>query len=122
MNPKLWARVAYVVDGKDPQDRPSYYKLVKFAIQKEAEINFDEAKKMRDLSLKPKATTHFHYDHRESTLPTTSAVCMVTPAPEEEDGEEGVTSQPSEDSDSGEFYEASPEESGVLAGDIEVAI
>ena len=46
MNPKLRARVAHVVDGKDPQDRPSYYKLVKFAIQKEAEINFDEAKKM----------------------------------------------------------------------------
>ena len=45
MNPKLWARVAHVVDGKDPCDRPSYYKLVKFAIQKEAEINFDEAKK-----------------------------------------------------------------------------
>ena len=46
MNPKLWARVAHVVDGKDPHDRPSYYKLVKFAIQREAEINFDEAKKM----------------------------------------------------------------------------
>ena len=46
MNPKLWARVAHVVNGTDPHDRPSYYKLVKFAIQKEAEINFDEAKKM----------------------------------------------------------------------------
>ena len=45
MNPKLQATVAHVVDGKDPCDRPSYYKLVKFAIQKEAEINFDEAKK-----------------------------------------------------------------------------
>ena len=45
MKPKLWERVAHVVDGKDPQDTPSYYKLVKFAIQKEAEINFDEAKK-----------------------------------------------------------------------------
>ena len=44
MNPKLQARVAHVVNGKDPHDRPSYYKLVKFAIQKEAEINFDEAK------------------------------------------------------------------------------
>ena len=47
---------------------------------------------------------------------------MVTPAPEEEDGEEGVTPQPSEDSDSGKSCEASPEESGVSAGDIEVAI
>ena len=47
---------------------------------------------------------------------------MVTLASEEEDGEEEVTPQPSEDSDSGESYEASPEDSGVSAGDIEVAI
>ena len=47
---------------------------------------------------------------------------MVTLAPEEEDGEEEVIPQPSEDSDSGESYEASPEDSGVSAGDIEVAI
>ena len=114
--------MAHVVNGKDPCDRPSYYKLVKFAIQKEAEINFDEAKKMQDSSSKPKAMTRFHYEHRKSTLPTTPAVCMVTPAPEEEDSEEGVTPQSSEDSDSGESYEASPEESGVSAGDIEVAI
>ena len=46
MNPKLQTRVAHAVNGKDPCDRPSYYKLVKFAIQKEAEINFNEAKKM----------------------------------------------------------------------------
>ena len=87
MNPKLWARVAHVVDGKDPHDRPSYYKLVKFAIQKEAEINFNEAKKMQDLNSKPKANTHFHYKHRKPTLPTTPAVCMVTLVPEEEDSE-----------------------------------
>ena len=86
MNPKLWARMAHVVNGKDPRDRPSYYKLVKFAIQKEAEINFNEAKKMRDSNLKPKASIHFCYEHRKSTLPTTPAVCIVTPAPEEEDG------------------------------------
>ena len=61
MNPKLRARVAHVVDGKDPRDRPSYYKLVKFSIQKEAEIDFDEAKKTRDSNSKPKATSHFHY-------------------------------------------------------------
>ena len=46
---------------------------------------------------------------------------MVTPAPEEEDSEEEVTPQPSEESDSGESYEASPEDSGVSAADIEVA-
>ena len=45
MNPRLRARVAHVFNWKDPHDRPSYYKLVKFTIQKEAEINFDEAKK-----------------------------------------------------------------------------
>ena len=55
-------------------------------------------------------------------MPTTLAVHMVTSAPEEEDSEEEVTPQPSEDSDSGESYEASPEDSGVSAGDIEVAI
>ena len=122
MNPKLQARVAHVVNGKDPHDRPSYYKLVKFAIQKEAEINFNEAKKAQDLNLKPKATTNFCYKCRKSTLPATPAVHMVTMAPKEEDGEEEVTPQPSEDSDSGESYEASPEDSGVSAGDIEVAI
>ena len=77
---------------------------------------------MQDLNSKPKATTHFHYKCRKSTLPTTPAVCMVTLAPEEEDGEEEVTPQPSKDSDSSESYEASPEDSGVSAGDIEVAI
>ena len=85
-------------------------------------MNFDEAKKTQDLNSKPKATTYFCYECRKSTLPTTPAVCMVTPAPEEEDSEEGVTPQPSEDSDSGESYEASPEHSRVSTGDIEVAI
>ena len=118
MNPKLQARVAHVVNGKDPQHRPSYYKLVTFAFQKEAEINFDEAKKMQDSNSKPKATTHICYECRKSTLPTTPAVHMVTPAPEEEE----VTPQPSEDSDSAKSYEASLEDSGVTAGDIEVAI
>ena len=83
---------------------------------------FDEAKKTRDLNSKPKATTHFCYECRKSTLPTTPAVHKVTLASEEEDGEEEVTPQPSEDSDSGESYEASPEDLGVSAGDIKVAI
>ena len=90
--------------------------------RREAEINFNEAKKTRDSNSKPKATTHFCYECRKSTLPTTPAVCMVTPPPEEEDSEEEVTPQPSEDSDSSESYEASPEDSGVSAGDTEVAI
>ena len=122
MNPKLQARVTHVVDGKDPCDRPSYYKLVKFAIQKEAEINFDEAKKTQDSNSKPKATTHFHYECWKSTLPATLAVCIIALAPGEEDGEEEFTPHSSKDSDSVESYEAFLEDSAVSAGDIEVAI
>ena len=74
MNPKLQARVAHLVDGKEVEQRPTYYKLVKFAVQKEAEINFDDAKRNRDSTSKPKATSHFHYGPKESNLPTTSAI------------------------------------------------
>ena len=59
MNPKLQARVAHLVDGKAAHQRPTYYQLVKFAVEKEAKINFDKAKKMRDLTSKPKTTMHF---------------------------------------------------------------
>ena len=45
MNPKLWGQVAHVVDGKEAHDRPTYWQPVKFAVKKEPEINFDEAKK-----------------------------------------------------------------------------
>ena len=55
MNPKLGGRVVHIVDGKAMHERPDYWCLLKFAVEKEAEINFDEAKKV----LKPKATTHF---------------------------------------------------------------
>ena len=48
MNPKLQARVAHLVDGKEVCQRPAYYDHVKFAVEKEAEINFDKAKKTRD--------------------------------------------------------------------------
>ena len=83
-------------------DRPTYWQLVKFAVEKEAEINFDEAKK----ALKLKTTTHFHFDHKKLSLPANPVVQMVAPAPEEDAGEEEATPQPSEDSDSGESYEA----------------
>ena len=46
-----------MVDGKAVHERPDYWHLVKFAVEKEAEINFDEAKKVS----KPKAMTHFHF-------------------------------------------------------------
>ena len=41
----------------------AYYQLVKFAVEKGAEINFDEAKKARDLTSKPKATMHFCFNN-----------------------------------------------------------
>ena len=55
INPKLRGRVGHIVDGKAVHERPDYWCLVKFAVEKEAEINFDEAKKVS----KPKAMTHF---------------------------------------------------------------
>ena len=55
MNPKLRGQVAHIIDGKAVYERPDYCHLVKFAVEKEAEINFDEAKKVS----KPKAMTHF---------------------------------------------------------------
>ena len=81
MNPKLQARVAHVVDGKATGQRPIYYDLIKFTVEKEAEINFDEAKKTRDLISKPKAIMHFCFSNKKSMLPTTPAVWMVAPAP-----------------------------------------
>ena len=87
-------------------------------MEKEAEINFDEAKKVS----KPKAMTHFQFDRKKSNLPVNPTVQMVAPAPEEEVAVEETTPQPSEDSDSGELYEAQPNDKPVSAGDIEIAI
>ena len=55
MNPKLRGQVAHMVDGRAIYKRPDYWPLVKFAVKKEAEMNFDVAKK----GSKPKAMTHF---------------------------------------------------------------
>ena len=106
MNPKLWARVAHVVDRKAAGQRPAYYDLIKFAVEKEVKINFDEAKKMRDSTLKPKAMTHIHFSSKKSTLPTIPAVQMVALALEEGSGEGEATPFPSEESDSGKSYGA----------------
>ena len=122
MNPKLQARVAHLVDGKAVNQRPAYYDLVKFAVEKEMEINFDKAKKTRDLTSKPKATTHFHFNSKKSMLPTTPAVQMVAPAPEEGSGEGEATPFPSEESDGGESYEATQEDVTISQGDMEIAI
>ena len=122
MNPKLQARVAHVVDGKAADQRPAYYDLVKFAVQKEAKINFDEAKKTRDLTSKSKATSHFHFNHKKSPLPAAPAVQMEAPAPEEGSGEGEATPLPSEESDSSESYEAVQEDTTVSQGDVEIAV
>ena len=71
-----------MVDGKAAGQRPAYYDLIKFAVEKESEINFDKAKKTKDSISKPKATMHFHFSNKKSTLPATPAVWMVAPAPE----------------------------------------
>ena len=91
MNPKLQARIGYVVDRKAAGQRPAYYDLIKFAVEKEAEINFDEAKKTRDSTLKPKAMTHFCFSSKKSMLPATPAAQMVAPAPEEGSGKGEAT-------------------------------
>ena len=95
MNPKLQGQVAHIVNGKVACDRPIYWQLVKFAVEKEAEINFGEAKK----ALKPKTMTHFHFNHKKLSLPANPAVWMVTLVPQEDAGEEKATLQPSEDSE-----------------------
>ena len=118
MNPKLQGRVAHVVNGKAACDRPTYWQLVKFAVKKEAEINFDKAKKAPKL----KTMTHFCFDHKKLSLPANPAVQMVAPLPEENAAEEEATPQPSEDSDCGESYETQQDDLLVLPGDVEVAI
>ena len=114
--------MTHVVDGKAVDQRPAYYDLVKFAVQKEAEINLDEAKKTRDLTSKPKANTHFHFNHRESGLPATPAVQMVAPSPEEGYGEREGTPPPSEESDSSQSYEAVQEDTAISQEDVEIAV
>ena len=110
MNPKLRARVAHVVDGKAEGQRPAYYDLIKLNTEKEAEIHFDEAKKTRNSTLKLKANMHFCFSNKKSMLPATPAVWMVAPAPEEGLGEGEATPLPSEESDSGELYEGTQED------------
>ena len=110
--------MAHIVNGKAAHDRPTYWQLVKFAVKKEAEINFDEAKK----APKPKTMTHFRFNCKKLSLPANLAVWMVAAASEEDAGEEKATPQASGDSDSGESYEAQQDDLSVSPGDVEVAI
>ena len=111
-----------MVDGKATGQRPAHYDLIKFAVKKEVEINFDEAKKTRDSTLKLKATTNFCFSNKKSTLPATPAVWMVAPAPEEGSGKGEATPLPSEESDSSESYEAGQEDTTISQGDVEIAV
>ena len=96
--------------------------MVKFAIQKEAEISFDELKRAKDSTTMPKATSHFRFNCKKSGLPATPAVQMVALVPEGETSTEENTPLPSEESDSGESYEATQEDTPVFEGDVEIAV
>ena len=114
MNPKLRGCVAHMVDVKAIQDRPNYWQLVKFTVEKEAKINFDDAKKIS----KPKATTHFKFDHKKTKLKSHCA-----------DGGNGTRRGSGScrhyappDRGQRQSYEASPDDTPVSAGDVEVAV
>ena len=109
--------MAHLVDVKAENQRPAYYDLVKFAVEKEAEINFDEAKKTRDSMSKPKAMMHFCFNNKKSMLPTTPAVWMVAPALEEGSGEEEATPP-----HHGESYEATQEDATISQSNVEIAV
>ena len=65
---------------------------------------------------------HFCFNSNKSKLPTTPAVGMVAPAPEEGSGEEEATPLPSKESDSGESYKATPGDATISQGNAEIAI
>ena len=118
MNPKLQGRVAHMVDGKAIWDQPNYWQLVKFAVEKKAEINFDDARKVA----KPKVTMHFKYDWKRASLPVNPTVWMAVATPEEDPGLEDNTPPRSEDSDSGESYKAPSDDVSISTGDIEITV
>ena len=111
-----------MVDGKAADQRPAYYDLIKFAVQKEAEINFDEAKKTRNLTSKLKATTHSCFNHIKKGLPVTPVVQMVAPALKEGSGEGEATPSLSEESDSSKSYEAVQDDTAISQGNVEIAV
>ena len=121
MKPKLQARVTHVVDRKAAGQRPACYDLIKFAVEKEAEINFDEAK-TRDSTSMPKTMTHFHFSSKKSTLPAMPAVQMVALTHEERSCEGVATPLPSEESDSGKSYKATHEDTAITQGNVEITV
>ena len=65
---------------------------------------------------------HFHFNNKKPSLPATPVVLMEAPAPEEGSGEGEVTPLPSEESDSGESYEAVQDDTTISQGDVEIAV
>ena len=59
---------------------------------------------------------------RNPCCPTTPAVQMVAPAPEEGSGEGEATPHPSEESDSGKSYEAMQDDTTISQGNVEIAV
>ena len=55
-------------------------------------------------------------------LPAMPAVRMVAPAPEKGSGEGEATPLPSEESDSGELYEATQDDTTISQNDVEIAV
>ena len=55
-------------------------------------------------------------------LPTTPAVWMVAPAPEEGSSEGEATPFPSEERDSGKSYEATQEDATISQGEVEIVV
>ena len=64
----------------------------------------------------------FHFSNKKSTLPTIPTVWMVAPAPDEGSGEGEATPLPSEETDSGESYEAMPDDATISQGNVEIAV
>ena len=65
---------------------------------------------------------HFHFNNKKSTLPATPAVRMVAQAQEEGSGEGEATPLTSKESDSGESYKATQEDTTISQGNIEIVV
>ena len=105
------------------EKRPAYYDLVKFAVKKEAEMKFDEARQnKKDFMSTPKRTTHFRYARKKPRLPATPAVWMVAPVPEEGPGPGEISPPLSKESDSRESYKLVTEDPSISQDDVDIAI
>ena len=77
MNPKLSARVAYLVDGKAIHQRPAYYDLIKFAVEKEVEIKQNK----EDPRLDFRANGHYALSLQQSEIHAPHHTCSLDGSP-----------------------------------------